>query len=150
MFNPYSVRPIGSTKYEEYLMDIQTAHYYGFPEWWHGEDTPIHEEGLYAKADIPKPDDSPWTQLMTAIIASSMLDYCEFYRRKLCAMRKNNMKEFTLWESRCLELENEYFRFHPGLGDILDKLLSFVCWLGEEDIEKCQRRLRRLLRWTKS
>lgn len=147
MFNPYNCRPIGSERFLEHLKDVQTSSLYdsefqNAPEFL----TDLHVGGHvpWQQAEIKE---DPYTRLYWAIVAGALIEYLEAYDRKLAV--SPDKPSYWINESRCLTLENDYFRTNPTLEAIFDGLLINVCWLGREEIQNCRKRLMRAIGWLK-
>ena len=148
MFNPYSCRPIGSARFEEHLKDVQTVQYYAteMPEvrsenvWrlCEGSHTPWYRED---------PKEDPWMNLYWAIVLSAFIDYLEEYDKKI-SMGPDE-PAYWVFESRCIDLENVYFRKDPALERIFNRLLIDVCWKGRYEIERCIKRMKLAIGWLK-
>lgn len=149
MFNPYSCRPVGSARFEEHLKDVQTRQFYdtACPK----EESMDNLWQLCEGSHLPwyeyDPKEDPYMNLMWAIVICTIIDYLDAYAQKL-ELGISDPK-YWIWESRCIQLENEYFRKNPTLEVIFDKLLQAVCWQGEYEIEQCQKRLMRVNGWLK-
>lgn len=145
MFNPYAVRPIGSERFFEHLKDVQTEQYYNLkPE----DEQDIVLTGWFPWKHYDKHLLDGADELVIAVAAMAFIDYLEAYREKLII---ENMKgrngAYWFYNSRCLVLENEYFRKSLFLNDCFDKLLENICWEGISEIDKCIVRMKSLLRW---
>lgn len=148
MFNPYAVRPIGSPRFYEHLKDIQTTQYYN---------TELKDDpNLCLSGSVPWEttghDMDGSEELMFAIVVLSFMDYLGSYRQKLIIEEEEGQSSsYWVWNSRCIVLENDFFRKHGEFVSFcFDKLLERVCWEGICEIEKCMRRMENLLRWTKT
>ena len=151
MFNPYACRPIGTKRFEEHLKDVQTERYYATEMTTKTDDIPETEMICGKppwKTDI-RHDNNGWQNLATAIFVLTILDYLDCYLKRNHALREDLQGKYTLYESYCLELENEYFRVDPYREMIFDKLLYAVCWMGDQEIRRCMTRMKYMLRWTK-
>ena len=149
MFNPYSCRPIGSGRFEEHLKDIQTTRWY---------ETELQEErtenvsrlceNCHAPWYEKDPKEDPWANLAWAIVISAFIDYLDEYEHKI-RLNPATDRMFLVYESRCIYLENSYFRGNPALEQIFDKMLIHVCWQGIDEIQRCKKRLMSVIGWTK-
>ena len=148
MFNPYSCRPIGSNRFEEHLLDVQASQYYAteLPE-GKTEDAWRLCEGSHAPWYREDPKEDPWTNLYWAIVISAFIDYLEHYEKKITT--DPNKPSYWIYESRCISLENDFFRKSETLESYFDRLLIGVCWKGANDIEQCRKRLMREIGWLK-
>lgn len=144
MFNAYSIRPIGSEKFLEHLKDIQTRSLYDTMIPFEGE-VDIHGSIPWASRGIQ----DPYVSLATAIIANTILEYLHNYEKKEHFLAVCDDKMYWVYNSHCIQLENDYFRRSPFLEMLFEKLLEEVCWEGEAAIEQCARRMRSVLRWSK-
>jgi hypothetical protein len=147
MFNSYAVRPIGSAKFFEHLKDIQTEQYYNTES----SDEPMLElSGYFPWQRYDRHAMEGADELLLAVTAMTFIDYLDAYRNKLLIENEEGQSgSYWVWNSRCIALENEYFRKTPFLTYCFDKLLENVCWEGVAEIEKCICRMNSLLRWTK-
>ena len=146
MLNPYSCRPIGTARFEEHLRDVQTSRYYAteMPEektedlWRLCEDchAPWYEED---------PKEDPWVNLYWAIVISAFIDYLTVYEKRITT--QEDRPSYWIFESRCISLENDYFRQNEILEQYFDRLLIGVCWQGIDAIEQCRKRLMREIGW---
>ena len=146
MLNAYVVRPIGSKRFENYLEDLETRKYY--------ENKLPAEIEIDIHGDIPwdrkSVENDPWANLCAAIVAMAIDEYLDYYLERNKALREKDDGMYVLYESKCIHMENFYFREDPYLSEIFDDLLYNVCWRGDQAIEDCQRRMHKVLRWTQS
>lgn len=147
MFNPYAVRPIGSPKFYEHLKDIQTTQYYNTET---KEDLKLHLTGSLPWENHERKSMDGSEELIFAIVVMTFLDYLGSYRQKLIIEEEYGQNDsYWVWNSRCIVLENEFFRRQGEfITFCFDKLLERVCWEGICEIEKCMKRMENLLRWT--
>ena len=84
-----------------------------------------------------------------AIVASTFIEYLSEYRSKTIREEKYG-RDAAYWvhNSRCIDLENFYFRQNDFLSKVFDDLLEYICWEGVNEIEKCIDRLQVFIRWT--
>lgn len=147
MFNPYAVRPIGSQKFEEHLKDIQTSKWYEFD---YGKDTEV-QDCMFLHGYLPwdtagnDPFEAPWRKLWIVIVVMAIQDYLEFYQKRNACLFEDDEPGYQVWESKCLDLENNFFRKGDFTEIIFDKLLTGICWMGGDEIHACQKRMNRLL-----
>lgn len=80
----------------------------------------------------------------------AMMDYLKYYTERNDAIRKEDDSKYTLMESRCIELENYFFRMDETTTMLFEKMLHYVCWMGDGAIDDCSRRLKQVLRWTQT
>ena len=128
MFNHYSVRPIGSARFERHLAGLMK--------------TGI-EKQEEARANIPTlpvvyrkdPTDKPtefdpimegYKALALAILAQAVWDYLDEYELRLHYEDMQDFSRAYVHECRCLTLENEYFRKDDENSEILDCILRYV------------------------
>ena len=128
MFNPYHARPIGSQAFENHLLTLMVE---GI------------ETQKSAKEAIPDykviPHAAPkelvhsdpvmegYKALNTAILSLAIIDYLTEYEARLKVERESDLDPRALVHiSRCLELENEYFRQDEDREMILDYILKNV------------------------
>lgn len=144
MFNTYAVRPIGSETFLEHLKDIQVRSFYDtvFP---FNAAAEVHGTVPWGSHDAS----NPYVCLATAIIANAMLEYLHYYKQKEHFLDIHDDRMYWAYNSRCIQMENDYFRRNKTLERLFDLLLENVCWEGIYEIERCQRRIRNVLRWTK-
>ena len=146
MFNPYSVRPIGSAKFERHLMDIQTRRYY---ETILSTDEEITGEDIHGREPWKIPDSyNPWANLYTAIWALTIMDYLDNYLKRNAALRRDDDAKYWVFESRCIQIENFFFRVDEFGNELLNKMLYNICWMGDNEIEACMKRMKKVLRWS--
>lgn len=130
MFNHYSVRPIGSDKFLKHLETLMIK---------------AVEMDKTAKEAIPEypliltvsqndraeydPIMEGYKALDFAIYAQAVYDYLYSYEKML--QLELNHSEYhpnvLVWKSRCMALENEYFRKDEDKAELLDKILRDVC-----------------------
>ena len=147
MFNPYAVRPIGSDRFLEHLKDIQTTSYYGTE---FAFDLPILASGHVPWGKPNKKKMDGWEELCLAIIANAFIDYLEAYKEKTLILDQfGQTAGYWVWNSRCISLENTWFRKNPFLEYCFDCLLLNVCWEGVDEIERCIKRFHGYLRWAR-
>lgn len=150
MYNPYNVRPIGSEKFLEHLKDAQTKGYYETKNIYEEENIKTNLHGSIPWGEKDNTNDG-YTSLMMAIIADAIQEYlCYYYHRNRIEEKEGRDTLYWVYNSRCIELENGYFRRNPFLEEIFDKLLTNVCWEGNEAIDDCFNRMQKLLRWSKT
>lgn len=148
MFNCYAVRPIGSKKFEEHLKNLETISYY--------ENVEDKKEAKVKNihGTIPWKETkrvNGYESLVVAIIANAILDYLYWYKEKVKREEEEGRDGYYwLCNSRCIEMENRYFRRNPYLEEIFNKLLSEICWEGIDTINSCIERLKKTLRWSKT
>lgn len=143
MFNPYACRPIGSDIFFEHLRDCQARSYY---------DTELQETGYSLHGSTPwdnTPEYDGWAKLALAIMYGSFLDYLTYYQNRNRAEKEGDDKNYVYWNSKCLDLENRYFRRNHELEKIFDRMLRDVCWKGNNKIDKSRKALIGALGWTK-
>lgn len=149
MFNNFNVRPIGSDKFLEHLKDAQAKSFYNTSlPCEETIDTDFHGCAPWVnnKSNI---EDDNYASLVIAIIANAMMEYLYYYYyRTLEEYNKGRTGHYWFLNSRCIELENSYFRRNPFLEELFDALLKNVCWEGTAEMEQCMKRLRGLLRWS--
>ena len=150
MFNHYSVRPIGSKRFENHLLDLlkngiekEEEARANIPE------LPI----VYRKdPDDKRPEFDPimegYKALALAILAQTIYDYLDEYELRLKYEDEHNFTRAYVHECRCLTLENEYFRRDDENSAVLDAILRYVIH-NREDHGKLKYRQRRIQR-TKS
>ena len=121
MFNAYAVRPIGSARFEEHLLDIMTSRQYaGLPR---GQEdfsrfTPAGSR-LYHSVRTLDPGDL----LVTAVAGQSVCDYLLYYVLRKIAEIEGNPGNYVLYDSRCLDLENGFFRKSLVMETLFEELL---------------------------
>lgn len=128
MFNPYHARPIGSEAFEKHLaalmiegIETQNAVKEALPEY------KVVPEAAKNGTVLSDPITEGYKALDTAILAQAIVDYLTEYEARLKAERTDWLNPRALVHtSRCLELENEYFREDEGHAMILDYILRHV------------------------
>ena len=128
MFNPYGVRPIGSRRFEEHLNEV--ARICAVKEEEKRSMIPVLPTRYQADPDErrwrPDPMNAGWEMLHTAIIARALVDYLEAYAYAI-EFEDNHDYRADVYMSRCLTLENEYFRQDENLEAMFDYILRHVC-----------------------
>lgn len=130
MFNPYHVRPIGSEKFEKHLLTLmiegfetQKAAREAIPQY------PVTYRAAPVDYPVFNPIDEGYKKLDFAIYTLAIYDYLDNYENML--ERENVSGDldaaYTVYKSRCLELENEYFRIDEDRSGMLDLILREVC-----------------------
>ena len=147
MFNHYAVRPVGSDRFFDHLKDVQARSWYDMELPEEPEDIARLCEKAHAPWKETDVRSDPWQNLYYAILINAMIDYLDEYEAKLEIGPGN--PQFWVHESRCLSLENGYFRDDDFLSSIFDKLLVGVCWAGVDEIRRCRERLKRVIGWVK-
>lgn len=129
-FHPYSIRPIGTEKFNQYLVDLFTSIYY-----YEQDDfikAPKDEKELVKIAatgeSLWKQEDEidPMDRLVMAVTATAMRDYVEYYEKREKAKKDNNFGAEVLYNSRCLTLENDFFRKWEWTELVFEKLLKKI------------------------
>ena len=147
MFNAYSVRPIGSDVFFEHLKDIQTSRHYE-TEPPKDNDISVHGSFPWGKRNLKHMDG--YEELCLAVIAYAFIEYLQCYEKKLERDELYGQdKYYWIWNSRCISLENYFFRQSEFLERCFDDLLENVCWEGIAEIDKCIKRFHSFLRWTR-
>ena len=128
MFNPYFARPIGSERFEKHLMTLMVR---GDEEAKEAAEL-IHEMpySLQIADHDPvnwDPIDEGWKLLSLAIYAMAICDYLEEYEMRLRLEDDGRYSFAEVHESRCLTLENEYFRTTDDGEIMIDCLLREIC-----------------------
>lgn len=150
MFNPYAVRPIGSQQFLEHLKDVQARVYW---ETVMPEELQKGTDGIELAGSLPwgseRVKNDPYSNLYTAIIALTVMDYLDNYLKRNNKLREGDDAGYWVFESRCIDLENHFFRRDPYREIVFERMLHDICWMGDDEIEKCMARMKRVLRWTK-
>ena len=124
MFNPYSTRPVGSSQFEDHILDIMTSNYYrqkiGCEDYV--EKTSISGSYIWKS----EPDYDPFEQLAMAVTAQAIMDYISAYRYWTRAKQNNNCKDEVLFHSRMLQIENDFFRRYDVTESVFNKLLKML------------------------
>ena len=130
MFNPYYARPIGSEKFENHLLalmiegfETQKAARELIPQY------PITYRAAPGDYPVFNPIDEGYRKLAFAVYALAIYDYLDNYEMMLQVEydRDDLDAAFTVFKSRCLELENKYFRVDEDRSAMLDLILREVC-----------------------
>ena len=143
VFNPYRVRPIGSAQFENHLLTLMVEgierekevreyipEYPVIPRRAPEDDSPYYD-----------PIEKGYKMLEYAILCQAVFDYLTEYEKRIAYEDRDDPRALVS-ESRCLQIENEYFRQDPDKGDLLDMILRHVC---HQDIP-LQARLNRIRR----
>lgn len=122
MFNPYTVRPIGSERYNNHLLDVFTRKYY--ENNYADCDEDLEKLAIYGHPiwKSEKPYD-PFERLIIAVLVQAICDYIDAYHKRQKAEEDFRDGDYVLYNSYCLRLENEYFRVNEFTENIFDKLL---------------------------
>lgn len=121
MFNPYSVRPIGEPRYEDHLLDVFSRNFY--------EQAVPYEDDLKKEAGygerLYKSEQPPSTDeiFVIAVIGQAVLDYVDNWEQREIAKLCGDLGREVLFNSRCLEIENEFFHQYDLTEDLFDRLL---------------------------
>lgn len=122
MFNPYRVRPIGSPQFEEHLMTLTAI-----AEEKREEDQALIGYPIILRAERKQmgydPMQDGWYRLYATIIAVACVDYLESYECRLRYESDGDFARAEVFESRCIEMENHYFRQDEELELLLDVML---------------------------
>ena len=126
MFNPYFARPIGSDRFEQHLLTLMTQ----AEEKKSMEKDSFPEVKLILSVRHEKPAeydpvDAGWKALDTAIFAQALVDYLLNYAYMLKFHDDSDPKEWVHF-SRCVDMENTYFRTDPDKARIFDYILVNV------------------------
>lgn len=148
MFNPFQCRPIGSGRFEEHLKDVQTSKYYETEIPKEKMETAWHScENCHLPWHEDDGKEEPWANLYWAIVINAFIDYLDEYERKISCHAHD--KDFWIHESRCIQMENDYFRTNDDLEWIFDQMLVRVCWRGQHEIDRCRKQLKMAIGWLK-
>lgn len=128
MFNPYFARPIGSERFEKHLLTLMV------------QGNELQKEAADLVAEIPytlrlmehdpvnwDPIDEGWRLLGLSIYAMAISDYLQEYEMRLRLEDEGRYSYAEVHESRCLTLENEYFRTTDDGEIMIDCLLREIC-----------------------
>lgn len=130
MFNPYHARPIGSEKFENHLLTLmiegietQKASLEAIPQY------PVTYHAAPDECPRFDPIDEGYKKLAFAVYALAIYDYLDNYEKML---ERDNIggdldAAYMVYKSRCLALENEYFRIDEDRSAMLDLILRKVC-----------------------
>ena len=132
MFNPYSVRPIGSKKYEDHLLDVFSSMHY---RWQLPEEPlklPIHGEHIWKNGE----DEDPWESLCIAVTVQAIVDYIDYFRRWREAQHQCNDGREVYYHSKMLELENDFFRTNEAVEHAFDEPLKLLIFQDHDSIKK--------------
>jgi len=130
MFNPYYARPIGSEKFEKHLLTLMIE---GFETQKAARETipeyPVTYRAVPGNRLRFDPIDEGYKKLAFAVYTLAIYDYLDNYEKML--EREYDFSDldaaYTVFKSRCLELENEYFRIDEDRSAMLDLILREVC-----------------------
>lgn len=124
-FNPYSTRPIGSAKYEEHLLDVFTKTYYDQPDFYEHEDLEkVASTGRRIwNGSSHDPFSDPASKLAIAVIMQSVEDYLQAYSNRERAREEGSSRDIV-YDSQCIQLENDFFRTNNFTEHILDTILQ--------------------------
>lgn len=126
MFNPYYARPIGTEKFEKHLLSLMVE---GI------ETEKTAREALPEIKVVPRvmpgerkrgdPVDDCWRDLNTAVLTLAIIDYLRAYRYKL-KYEDSTHPQALVWFSRCVEMENGYFRKDGDREQLFDAILDKI------------------------
>lgn len=126
------IRPIGKPPFESHLLDIFSSIY------WHRQipyEDDLQKEAAYGspiwKSEPEIPEDMA---LITAVTGLAVLDYIEWWEKRECAKLAGDSGREVLCDSRCLDLENDFFRQYAVTEEIFEELLYrlHTAWSAEE------------------
>ena len=124
-FNPYEVRPIGSSKFEEHLKDIYVSKYY--QNMLPVEESDVQKLAPYGqKMWHSEQEHDPLEDLIFAVTAQAVVDYINYYAAWRNAQQEENREWENLYHSVMLRIENEYFRQNAYVEPVFDKLLDML------------------------
>ena len=130
MFNPYYARPIGSEKFEKHLLTLmiegfetQKAAREAIPQY------PVTYHAVPGEYPRFDPIDEGYKKLAFAVYALAIYDYLDSYEMMLHREYDAGDHDpfYMVYKSRCLVLENEYFRVDEDRSAMLDLILREVC-----------------------
>ena len=128
MFNHYSVRPVGSVRFERHLAEMMRIGNEKYDE--EKSNIPVLPVVLQKdptdKLSGYDPVEQGWKELEFAILAQAVADYLDEYEDRLFWEDRGNDQKAYVHECRCLTLENEYFRMDEDRGNVLDLILKYV------------------------
>ena len=127
MFNPYFARPIGSEQFERHLLTLMEK---GEQEAKEAAEV-LHEIPISLKVEEHDPVrwdpvDECWKLLALMVKAQAILDYLDEYEHRLRCEDRGDFASAEVHESRCLTMENEYFRQTDEGEWMIDSLLREV------------------------
>ena len=125
MFNPFFARPIGSDSFERHLItqmvkaeEVKNMEKEAIPE----VRLILHAIQEPASYD---PVDEGYRALATAILARALADYLECYANWLRTKDADSPMQ-DVYFSRCLVIENEYFRTDPARANLLNYVIKNI------------------------
>lgn len=120
-FHPYSVRPIGKKVFEDYLLDLFSSLHYRHQIPYEDD---IQKEAAYGERIWKsEPEKYPEEALITAVVGQAVLDYIECWQRREKAKHDGDYGLEVLFNSRCLEMENDFFREYDLTEGLFNELL---------------------------
>lgn len=142
-FNPYSIRPIGQPKFEDHMLDVYTSAYYHrqVPYQDDLQKEAAYGEPLWKSEQEVSPDEA----LIIAVTGQAVLDYIDCWEKREIAKQCDDHGQEVLFNSRCLDLENDFFRRYEVTEDLFDELLYqlhtawSIDWL-RSSIRSCYKR----------
>ena len=126
MFNPFYARPIGSDRFEQHLLTEMCRA--KEQENMEKEALPDVKLILHAVPEMSSgsdPVDEGYKALAVAIFARALADYLLEYAWCLKMHNDNDPREWVHF-SRCVVLENEYFRTDPKRAEIFNYVIKNV------------------------
>lgn len=124
MFNPYSIRPIGSKKFEDHVLDIMTSQYYYNEPYNKCDEDLIKLASSGSNIWKSSPSYDPFEQLAIAVTVQAVIDYIHNYKKWKEAVYNCDYKLETLYHSYMLDSENNFFRCYSATELVFDKLLK--------------------------
>lgn len=124
MFNPYSVRPIGSNKFEQHIQDLHVAAYY--------DNTIVDNDDLEKIAVYgekiwkSEPENDPFEHLIIAMTVQAAIEYAQYYFLWKKAQKQGDLGKEVLYHSYMLAEENDFFRKYEITEKVFDKLLKIL------------------------
>ena len=126
MLNPFHARPIGSDRFEQHLLtEMCRAEEQKNMEKEAVPDVKLILHAVSGQTGSYNPIDEGYKALAVAIFARALADYLMEYAWCLKMHDDNNPREWVHF-SRCVVLENEYFRTDQKRADIFDYVIKNV------------------------
>ena len=144
MFNSYSVRPVGSKRFEEHIQDIMVSRYYERGEENETDLCIDHAEAPWGSSRTVM--DDGWDRLTAAVISLAILDYTDAYMHKVHCQQTGDDAHYWVWESRCIELENFFFKENE-LDYIFEGVLE-KCQEGGKELRNMEKRICETIFWS--
>lgn len=139
MFNPYSIRPIGSDRFEQHIKDVETSAYYD--RVIVDDDDPLKLAVYGTKIWKSENDNDPYEKLITAMVVQAVIDYVGYFLNWQRAQEEGDQSGEVLWHSRMLDEENDFFRRYEITEYVFEELLKLLFSQKHDSIKRNNKRI---------